>query len=262
MLFILNSVICAQAIIPYTIVSRVSTREINAFIDQSPKGYPCPSGSIPMAVNNQQESSYNRAYGSASVYQKQIAWVNEVVNPSHHKLLFDLAAADSLRRRIFGYPPYYMADTAYRYSDSLLAIPSSQKILFADDVPGLKKNDQEGHASPGYVQCSGFSNRSCSFQTNATAPAYLLLTQVYNKNWKAFIGHREVKIYRANMAFMCVMVPPGKQHVKFLYEPAYLAWSIPVALGGLLVLLGCLYYDRRKALKLFFPSWHARRIHP
>lgn len=249
MLFILNSVICAQATIPYTIVSRVSTRDINAFIDQSPKGYPCPSGSIPIAVNNKKESSYNRAYASASVYLKQIAWVNEVVNPSHHKLLFDLAAADSLRRRIFSYPPYYMADTAYRYSDSLLAIPSSQKILFADDVPGLKKNDQEGHASPGYVQCSGFSNRSCSFQTNATAPAYLLLTQVYSKNWKAFIGHREVKIYRANMAFMCVMVPPGKQHVKFLYEPAYLAWSIPVALGGLLVLLGCLYYDRRKALK-------------
>jgi len=248
-LFIANSVICAQAIIPYTIVSRVSTQGINEFIRKSPRGYPSPSESIPLSVNNQKETSYNRAYGSASVYLKQIAWVPEVVNPSHHKFLFDLAAADSIRRRIFNYPPIYLADTAYRYSDSLKAIPADRKIVYADELPELKKSWGNHSISKGIVTCSGSSNRSFTFEANSPQSAYLVLAQVYNKNWKAFIDNREIGVYKANMAFMCVEVPAGKQVVKFLYAPGYLEWAAPIALIGLLVLFGCMFYDRFKAIR-------------
>lgn len=248
-LFIVNSVICAQAIIPYTIVSRVSTHEINEFIRKSPRGYPCPSDSIPLSVNNQKESSYNRAYGSASVYLKQIAWVPEVVNPSHNKFLFELAAADSIRRRIFNYPPIYLADTAYRYSDSLKAIPAERRIVYADELPELKNSGGNHNLSEGKVRCIGSRNRSFTFEVSSPQPAYLVLTQLYNKNWKAFIDNREVSIYKANMAFMCVEVPAGKRVVRFMYAPVYLEWAAPIALIGLLVLFGCMFYDRFKAIR-------------
>ncbi len=51
-------------------------------------------------------------------------------------------------------------------------------------------------------------------------PGFLVLSDQFNPGWRAFLGDREVDIYRANYLFRAVELEPGRSMVRFVYEPA------------------------------------------
>ncbi len=53
----------------------------------------------------------------------------------------------------------------------------------------------------------------------ASAPGFLVLTDVFYPGWKAFLDGVETPILRANYAFRAVRVPQGAHSVVFRYEP-------------------------------------------
>lgn len=52
------------------------------------------------------------------------------------------------------------------------------------------------------------------------APGFLVLGDLFYPGWKAFVGDREVPIYRANYLFRAVRLDPGTSEVRFEYRPA------------------------------------------
>lgn len=75
---------------------------------------------------------------------------------------------------------------------------------------------------------------------------FLFLSDTYYPGWKAFIGQDETKIYRANYAFRAILVPSGKNQVRFVYDPLSFKAGVMVTAFSLLTLLLFVLFVRNK----------------
>ncbi|MDM8532210.1 YfhO family protein [Anaerolineales bacterium HSG25] len=79
-----------------------------------------------------------------------------------------------------------------------------------------------------------------SWQVRTPQAGYLFLSDAYYPGWWAEVNGHPTKIYRANLAFRAIYLPPGEHTVNFRFQPLsfYLGGGISVmALGLILALL-------------------------
>ena len=62
-----------------------------------------------------------------------------------------------------------------------------------------------------------------------SAPAFLLLPEGYDEDWKATVDGRTTSVLRANIAFRAVPVPAGTHEVVLAYRPASVAWGLGIS---------------------------------
>lgn len=86
-------------------------------------------------------------------------------------------------------------------------------------------------------------------RVSTNVPKLLLLSDVYDKGWKAYIGNKEVPMYRANYAFRAVLVPQGESEVVFRYMPlSFMVGVYSLFIAMIIILLGSigkLFYEHR-----------------
>ncbi len=69
---------------------------------------------------------------------------------------------------------------------------------------------------------------------------FLVYTDGYHKNWTALVNGQEVPIYRANMAFKGIVLPPGDNRIEFRFNQLgymMVAMSLHLIFMGLLISL-------------------------
>ncbi len=67
----------------------------------------------------------------------------------------------------------------------------------------------------------------------------VVLADLWDQGWQAYLGGQPVPILRANHALRGVLVPAGVATLEFRYEPASLAWGLRLAaLAGAILVLG------------------------
>jgi uncharacterized membrane protein YfhO len=92
-------------------------------------------------------------------------------------------------------------------------------------------------------------------KVKATGNNLLFLSEVYYPFWKAFIGEKELPIYKTNYAFRAVLVPQGEHEIEFRFEsPAFETGKTYSMLANVIVVLALalglfLNYRERKAVK-------------
>ena len=84
----------------------------------------------------------------------------------------------------------------------------------------------------------------------------VVLADLWDKGWRAFLDTKPVPILRANHAVRGVVVPPGAAKLEFRYEPASFAWGLRLCGLALVVLLGWL----AMALRTRPPSSQAAKL--
>jgi len=68
---------------------------------------------------------------------------------------------------------------------------------------------------------------------------YLVTTDAYYPGWRAYMDGARIPIYRANLAFRAVEVPPGEHRVVYRYEPSWLPPAVALeVLSALVIALG------------------------
>ena len=70
-----------------------------------------------------------------------------------------------------------------------------------------------------------------------SAPAYLVLTDSYNPDWRVTVNGKPALLLRANQMFRAVALPAGRHRVAFRYRPMSLAWGAAVTLATALLTL-------------------------
>jgi uncharacterized membrane protein YfhO len=66
------------------------------------------------------------------------------------------------------------------------------------------------------------TNDIIKFKVKATGNNLLFMSETYYPFWKAYIGDKELPIYKTNYAFRSVLVPPGEHEIVFnLTAPAF-----------------------------------------
>lgn len=105
----------------------------------------------------------------------------------------------------------------------------SEKAFFVD---GLSKNFEVLH----------FDANSIKIYTNFSQKKFLVYTDNFHHNWKVRVNGEEGHLYRANIAFKGVMLPPGENYVMFYYAPLGGQLFYFIALGVYLYLFGYLIF--------------------
>jgi hypothetical protein len=79
-----------------------------------------------------------------------------------------------------------------------------------------------------------------SVSVNMETPGLVVLADLWDKGWQAYLNGTRVPILRADHAVRAVVVPRGFATLEFRYEPASFAWGLRLSGGAALVLLGWL----------------------
>lgn len=78
-------------------------------------------------------------------------------------------------------------------------------------------------------------------------PGMVVLADLWDKGWSAYLNGTPVPILRANHAVRGVVVGPGKQMLQFRYVPAGFALGLKLAGAAAVVLLACLIIGVRQS---------------
>jgi hypothetical protein len=70
----------------------------------------------------------------------------------------------------------------------------------------------------GTVRATHFAARRLDFETDADAPALLVLSQTYYHPWQAYVDDKPTRLLRANYAFQAVEIPAGHHAVRLVYQ--------------------------------------------
>ncbi|HWW02298.1 MAG TPA: hypothetical protein VNZ64_21540 [Candidatus Acidoferrum sp.] len=81
-------------------------------------------------------------------------------------------------------------------------------------------------------------------------PGLVVLADLWDKGWRAYLDGKPVPILRANHAVRGVVVPAGAQTLQFRYEPASFTWGLRLAGTSAVILLAWLGISLRRGEKL------------
>jgi hypothetical protein len=90
------------------------------------------------------------------------------------------------------------------------------------------------------------------------SPGLVILADLWDKGWRAYLNGKRVPILRTNHAIRGVEVPPGDWKLEFRYEPQSLAWGLRLAGAAALVLLGWALLTRTSNFKLQIANFKSR----
>jgi hypothetical protein len=78
-----------------------------------------------------------------------------------------------------------------------------------------------------------------------SAPAFLLVPEGYDAEWKAAVDGQPAPVLRANLAFRAVAVPAGIHEVALAYRPASVAWGLGISGLSIAAVLAFVWIRRR-----------------
>jgi len=106
-----------------------------------------------------------------------------------------------------------------------------EEVAFVEGGPRL---DGEGS---GRIEVVRYSPNEVRLVVHTDVPALLVLSDVYYPGWQAYVDGEPVPIYRTDVTFRGVVVPPGSHRVRMRFWPSSLRLGLGLALAGLAVLL-------------------------
>ena len=125
-----------------------------------------------------------------------------------------------------GYVP--RAFMVYKYTlakeeDNILDMLSEEEFDYFNDIileedPGFSMSGEE--KIPEYkIGYQFFEVNRISLRVQTSAPGFLVLSEIYNPDWRAYIDGQETKIYCADYTLRAVHVEKGTHRVEMIYNP-------------------------------------------
>jgi hypothetical protein len=102
------------------------------------------------------------------------------------------------------------------------------------------------------IKQTEFDNENVKYESNSSAAHVAVFSEIYYKDWKAYIDGKETPIAKANYVLRAMLIPAGKHSIEFKFEPSvYHTGSIITAITAWLVfllMLGFIGYTVRSLL--------------
>jgi hypothetical protein len=115
-----------------------------------------------------------------------------------------------------------------------------QSVILSQRLPSFDTSGDSIVPFSSKVEMTDSQVNELAFRTQASKPAFLVLSQTYYTGWKATVDGAEVPIVHANIALSGIPLPAGTHDVRFRFQPwsfkagALLTIISTVIIGGLL----------------------------
>jgi len=123
-----------------------------------------------------------------------------------------------------------------------MAITEQAIVLPAGNPPRVVDTDE--------VKVYRYQPDSLVLSIRSGAPAFLVLSENYYPGWKAWLDEAPAAIYRTDIAFRGVAIPPGEHVVRMEFRPVILPVSMGISLATGIFLLGLVWWDKRFRLPI------------
>jgi hypothetical protein len=131
-----------------------------------------------------------------------------------------------------------MEDSRFNPRETTI-IEAAEQIASGISRPQIKENGKNPQGNSPRV--TRRDPNTVLVEYESSEDAFLILTDTFYSGWHAYLDGEEQPIYRANLAFRAVKVPPGKHELKFVFLPAsFYGGGIIAILTALGVLLASL----------------------
>lgn len=101
---------------------------------------------------------------------------------------------------------------------SLLLEEKPSRNLISKIPPQTSAIDATTIEATGTAQIAEYSPNRVVVSTESNANQFLLLSDVYDSNWQAYLDGNLAPIHRANYAFRSILIPEGEHTVVFVYR--------------------------------------------
>jgi hypothetical protein len=69
------------------------------------------------------------------------------------------------------------------------------------------------------IKMTSFDNDAITYESNSSVNNSAIFSEIYYKDWKAYIDGKEVPFYKANYVLRGLTIPAGKHKIDFKFEP-------------------------------------------
>lgn len=91
--------------------------------------------------------------------------------------------------------------------------------------------------SNSFIKQTAFDNDTIHYSSNATNNQIAIFSEIYYKDWHAYIDGKPAPIFKANYVLRGLQVPAGKHEIIFIFEPASFYLGKKVASTSMILLL-------------------------
>ncbi len=109
----------------------------------------------------------------------------------------------------------------------------------ADDSFKASVQDFSPADSTSSIKMTAFNNDAITYESNSSAANVAVFSEIYYKDWKAYIDGKEAPYFKANYVLRAMVVPAGKHVIEFKFEPTifFVSKKISAVASYLLVVL-------------------------
>ena len=102
------------------------------------------------------------------------------------------------------------------------------------------------------IKQTAFDNMAIQYQSNSNTANFAVFSEIFYKDWNAYIDGKLVPIAKANYVLRALVIPAGKHTIDFKCEPKVFNISYTISLISNWVLLALLvwfgYYTFKKGV--------------
>jgi len=88
------------------------------------------------------------------------------------------------------------------------------------------------------IKQTDFDFENIKYESNSSAPHLAVFSEIFYKDWHAYIDGKEAPIAKADYVLRTMLIPAGKHSIEFKFEPkVYHLGSTLTSIGGFIILL-------------------------
>jgi uncharacterized membrane protein YfhO len=143
------------------------------------------------------------------------------------------------------------ADEEMKALDSL----DSKNVAIVNNKEFQIKNKAFAKDSSATITLDSYKPNHLKYTSNNANDGLAVFSEMYyGKGWNAFIDGKKVDHIRVDYVLRGLQIPAGKHSIEFKFEPQVIKTGSTItlisAVGMLLLLIGGVYFERKKGLKL------------
>jgi Bacterial membrane protein YfhO len=123
------------------------------------------------------------------------------------------------------------------------------RVVLSTPGPLPPMSPADARPAPGsgqVVTAVSYGPSESVWQVQSPEPGYLVTTDAYYPGWRAYVDGKPAPIYRANLAFRALRIPPGEHRVVYRYQPTWLPFAALLELlSSLAIVAGLVWSSAR-----------------